>query len=609
MVAASAIGAFWPGVSGGFIFDDYSALVGNPAVKLTDLSFEQMRMAFGGFDLGGFGRPFSMITFGVNHFVSGGFDPFSFKVTNLLLHALNAALVFLVLCRVFGLAHVPLTARIWCAALIGALWAVHPLQVSTALYVVQRMEMLSTTFVLLSLLAYLSGRTRQIRGERGWTWILLSAALIVPGILSKETAILLPVYALAMELTVLGFSARNSVAVSLWRWGYITAFVVAVVGYLFLYLPQYGSLEPWASRGFDSVDRILTQLRVLPLYLQQILVPVPSTMTFYYDNFAPSRGLFRPWTTAAGLVFVVSILTLVWFFRKRLPLFSLGLMWFFGGHILTSNAQSLELVFEHRNYFASLGALVAAFGLVKAAQLRISSHVAALIGVLLFAGVGSLGVLRAATWGDPLLLATHQVDINPDSGRAKLDLGVIYYGMANGSPQSPFYTFALRTFDEAARTPTGDVQASTNLILMKVGAGRSVSVEDWGRLIHTLSFHPVSAQSAAAVWTLFDNRDVGSGVDPDQLLRVLDILMVRRPQPAFRYAQVGDYLRNELHRLYLAKKYYLKAAERAQGEANLIRAVIGKLIEEGEFSFAAELGSHARRHGVNLTPPPIQPGN
>ena len=74
---------------------------------------------------------------------------------------------------------------------------------------------------------------------------------------------------------------------------------------------------------------------------------------------------------------------------------------------------------------------------------------------------GSLALLRAATWGDPLLLATHQVDINPDSGRAKRDLGVIYYGMSDGSPQSPLFAFALNTFDKAARTPTGDVQAST----------------------------------------------------------------------------------------------------------------------------------------------------
>lgn len=597
-----AFAVFWPGSSGGYIFDDYSAILGNPAVRMTELTLAQFQATWGGFDLGGFGRPLAMLTFGLNHLVAGGFDPFGFKLTGLIVHAVNAALVLLLLERVFALLALPRLSRLWLAALLAALWAVHPLQVSTALYVVQRMEMLATTFVLLSLLAYLAGRVRQIEGRNGWGWIALSLALIVPGVLSKETAVLFPVYTLVLELSVLGFAAKSPALARAWRWFYLTATVIAVLGYVLLYLPKYGSLDPWASRGFDSVERMLTQLRVLPLYLQQILVPVPSTMTFYYDDVTPSRGLFHPWTTAAGLVLLVSLLVGALALRKRIPLFSLGVLWFFGAHILSSNAQSLELVFEHRNYFALLGVLLATFGVVREAHLRLSPRLVAFIGVILVVGVGALGLVRAATWGNPLLLATHQVAINPESARAKVDLGVIYYGMANGSPESPFFSFALRTFEEAANLPQGDVQASTNLILMRLGLGQSVSDEDWGALYATLRNGPVSPQSASAVWTLFENRNEGRGMQPDRLLEVVKTLFEKRDQAAFRYAQVGDYLREEVQRPDTARRYYLMAAERAQGESPMIKAVIDKLIEEGEFAWAAEVGQHARSHGVALDP-------
>ena len=50
--------------------------------------------------------------------------------------------------------------------------------------------------------------------------------------------------------------------------------------------------------------------------------------------------------------------------RHRLPMFSLGLFWFLGAHLLTSSVLPLELVFEHRNYFALLGVLLAIAELV-----------------------------------------------------------------------------------------------------------------------------------------------------------------------------------------------------------------------------------------------------
>src|SRR5690606_24599767 len=103
------------------------------------------------------GRPLSMISFLLSAAL-GGYTPFVFKLGNLLLHLVNGLLVFALFRQMAprdrALSGFPLTVPLARATL----WLLHPLLVSTTLYVVQRMAMLSATFMLLAMLAYLYGR-------------------------------------------------------------------------------------------------------------------------------------------------------------------------------------------------------------------------------------------------------------------------------------------------------------------------------------------------------------------------------------------------------------------------------------------------------------------
>src|SRR3546814_2498510 len=90
-------------------------------------------------------------------------DPRPFKATNLLIHLLNTLLVFVLARQLLGLAKCdkPLIAATLCAAL----WALHPMQVSTVLYVVQRMTELAALFSLLGLICYVHGRSEEHTSE------------------------------------------------------------------------------------------------------------------------------------------------------------------------------------------------------------------------------------------------------------------------------------------------------------------------------------------------------------------------------------------------------------------------------------------------------------
>src|SRR5690606_19276858 len=86
----------------------------------------------------------------------------------------------------------------WLAALVAGVWLLHPINLSAVLFVVQRMESLAQLFVLLGLLLYVDARTQQTRGMDWRLWLGFPVCLLL-GMATKESAVLLPLYALLLE--------------------------------------------------------------------------------------------------------------------------------------------------------------------------------------------------------------------------------------------------------------------------------------------------------------------------------------------------------------------------------------------------------------------------
>ncbi|MDR2688316.1 MAG: hypothetical protein LBB76_00990 [Azoarcus sp.] len=577
---AAALAVFWPGLSGGFILDDSHTITQNDAVQLTAFSWDGLKNAANSFGAGG--RQLAMASFALNHLASG-LDPWGYKSTGLVIHALNAMLIFFLAARILALASIGAKRETPAAFALALAWAVHPMQVSTALYVVQRMETLALFFVLLGLLAYLGGRQRQIAGQRAWPWLLGAAFLVAPGLACKESTLLFPVYCLALELTVLGFRARAAATARGWRHLYGAGVIVALILFFAVAVPRYGSLDTYPFRNFNTIERLLTQWRVLVMHLGQIILPHPGSLRFYYDDMTVSTGLFTPWTTAASGLLLVALLLAAWRARKPYPLFALGVFWFFAGHLLTSNIIPLEMVFEHRNYFALFGVLLAIAEGLRHLPIR-----AALRGVgiaALAAGVSVMGWLHAAAWGQPLTQAIEQARRAPDSPRAAANLGISYYNASQQNPNSPYFHAAEHEFARAARMPTVSITAAVNLVLLdsfRPAPPAALTSSDWdtlnakrpealtpGALSAMMESVPPSAalaspSASSRYWDLLDanlrdgaytpeargaihtllkhrihNGASGRRLDDERLMRVLDAAQARRPHSAVAHALVG----------------------------------------------------------------------
>lgn len=578
---------YLPGLGGDFVFDDYPNIVQNPAIHAETLDVDAVVRASQAYEPGAIGRPLATLSFALDHLLWGGLEPFGFKLTNLLVHLLNLALGFALLRRVFALANPAEADGAWRPALlIALLWAIHPLQVGTVLYVVQRMEMLAVTSLLLALLAYLRGRTDQIAGRgAGWGWIAASGALAASGLLSKESAVIFPLLTLALELTLLRFAGATPGQARFWRWGYASGTALAAIVFFAVVVPMYAAPEMYAYRDFTLTERLLTQLRVLPMYLGQILLPHPGGMLFNYDHLEASRGLLEPGTTLAGGVFLAALAAAAWWLRHRLPLVALGVMWFFAGHFLTSNVVPLEHAFEHRNYLPLLGVLLALAGLFQRFDQQRAVQGLAVVAVLAFAFVTGI---RSLTWGNPLMLAAEHVAVNPLSARASNDLGIQYFEASNHDPASPLYAKAIEEFERGMALPKASPLPEQALILLMATNGQPVKDAWWDSIDRKLGTRPIGPQEHLAMSGLLSERAKGTRFDDDRFLQAWRLLEARgrvRPVNLARFAMY------RLRQLDDETEALPRLVSAARADPSLRTQILAALRTEGRDELAARIES------------------
>jgi protein O-mannosyl-transferase len=183
-----ALALYLPSLRYGFVFDDVTYITANKDVQ-AGLTRDALRWAFTT-TTGGHRHPVTWLS----HLVDVefyGLKPAGHHFTNVLLHALNTALLFLLLDA--------LTGRRGRSAVVAALFAVHPLHVETVAWVADRKDLLAAFFSLLAIAAYLRYARRG-----SITAYVASLAAFVLAILSKAMAVTLPVLLLLLDAWPLG---------------------------------------------------------------------------------------------------------------------------------------------------------------------------------------------------------------------------------------------------------------------------------------------------------------------------------------------------------------------------------------------------------------------
>lgn len=589
LAAVLATLPFMLGLPGSFVFDDGFNIVENPWVHLASLSPSDVAEAAFSPEPGGHTRILPTLSFALDY-LRGGLDPLVFKTTNIAIHAMTTLLLALFLRRIVLASGADHKRAGWLALAMAMAWAVHPLQVSSVLYVVQRMQMMSTLFVLLALLAYLKARQAQMHGNSGRTGWMATGLLWTLALACKEDAVLLPAYTLALELTVLRFAAADPLLTRKLQRGYAVATTLGMAALLFVVAPHFWSWDAYPGRNFSSYERLLTQARVLCIYLWQIMLPLPSHMPFYYDGYPPSRGLLQPWTTLAALIFLAALVATAWHLRHRRPLFSLGILLFFAGHFITSNVVGLELAFEHRNHLPLIGIVLAVADLLGLAmnRLRFTAAPRAIGAAGLLAILAGTTAVRAHSWRSELSLALTSTQLAPTSARAWNDLCIAYFNAGGGlTSNNQNLERAAEACERAAELNRQSVVALVNVLTYRSLAGTTTDA-DWNLYLARLKTVPLKTENANSVWVLVNNARRGVHLDEDKLLEALSIARSRRFFGPVEFASIGYFILGNTQQPERAYPYFSLAIQSSQTQS-FAKNLIEDLRKEGRPEWADRL--------------------
>lgn len=477
LLVAALFAVYWSGLYGGFFFDDEANILLVEAVRLKTISFESLLQVWSSGHSGPSGRPIAQLSFALNHYFSR-FDPFAFKLTNLVIHFSNSILVFLFSRQLLVSTRPtkPPGRESLLACIVAFSWAIHPIQMTSVLYVVQRMTSLSAFFLFSALILHLIARER---GDR----IGLLALIVAWGIcwplsfFSKETGILFPLFVLAWELILrrhthktLDLFARSLIALSLLA-------MVASAVYLILPTGRWLWWTGYEMRPFTLGERLLTEGRVLCFYIGLILFPRLNALGLYHDDFVLSTSLFSPWTTLPALAVLASLVWLVGRMKDVRPLASFGIAWFLIGHLLESTFIPLELAHEHRNYLPLLGILLAcADTLMLALEKKgFKKTVAVTLTATVLAYLPFITALRAHQFGDSVRLTQIEAEYHRGSSRAQYEAGRALAEMPVAAlPNQPIYSFARRYFEQATKLDPHSKLGLLGLISLACKAGTPV---------------------------------------------------------------------------------------------------------------------------------------
>lgn len=417
---------YWPSLEGPFMFDDWVNLgvIGNhqqlPIAKQIAIFVTREGTSL-------IDRPISRLSFYLNDNAWPS-NPEGFRYTNIGIHAINAILVFWLSLRLLTLVsnETERKSNIVIAALVATAWAIHPIHVNTTAYIIQRMTLLSGTFVLGGVIIYTYGREIVNRNKKkGIILLSLSILLFLPlAFLSKQNGILLPLFIAATEFTLLQHLVGARI-IKRWSLLFILTPIMFVI-FLFSIKSNKYIFSWYDALPFSPTERLLTETRILFDYLVNILAPQARASSLFHDDYLVSTSILNPPITLISILALVAIVVLSIAKRKKWQLFTFATWWFLAGHLLESSIIGLELYYEHRNYIPSVGIIFSAIvgGSILLKKRRAIGILSCTCLVLLIAFVT---YLNTTAWQSREILAANWYEENPDSLRtSNLMAGTLY---------------------------------------------------------------------------------------------------------------------------------------------------------------------------------------
>ncbi len=493
---------YLPGLKGQFQFDDYPNIVNNTELHIQSLSLTDVIAATLSSDSGILKRPVSMLTFAVNHYFSA-LHPFAYKLTNLIIHIFNTLAIYSLTILLFKI-HLTSKKIGLYAFLIALAWGCHPINLTSVLYVVQRMTSLSASFAIVGMIAYLISRNYLITGKTktAISGLFITLLLGMASVFSKENGALLFIFLFLIEFILLQKHSLEKKEHQIIRLFFTLTLLLPAI-----FIIGHSIIQPeWITQGFGAAtsftlfERILTELRIVWLYIFWIIAPSNQTLGLFHDDIILSTTLFTPISTLlAGLghIALISLLVYLWL-KKKHTYFVFGCSLFYASHLIESTILPLQLAHEHRNYLGSYGLLFSFFSLC------FGKNKFFLYTINLYTFFLCLITLqRSLNWADGLENALIEVEHHPNSYAANYEVGR-QYGTLTDTTNKNFSSEALKYFHKASILNKAKADAIFAIVMVHSKNKETLPEHLLNELYQRLSTGPAYASYPVWLSTLID---------------------------------------------------------------------------------------------------------
>ena len=399
-LAAAVVGAmlYSPAFHGGFVFDDDTLPF---RTGIHDASLGAWLTGV---------RPFLMLSYWANYQISGE-DPYSYHALNLLIHAVNTSLVFVVLWRLLSRSGWR-RSKAYAASILGAtVFLIHPLATESVSYIAGRSEALAALFMLLAYVVFLGGNSEPIL----WRRSILVLMLFCVAVATKEHAV---AFAGVLLLTDLSWPQPFSMeGVRRNRRLYLLMIPGMVLAAAWVARVLNGAESAGFSfKGFTWYQYALTEARAIFAYIRLAVIPLGQSVD---HDFPVSRTL----TDYGGIFYIALLVALVLtaiLYRARYPLACFGLLLFLVLLAPTSSVIPIaDPLVERRMYLPMLGLILIVCQF--ASRLQWSTGLVSLVAVMLVTFAG-LCYERNRLWGKPEQVWASAARESTSKGRPYLGL-------------------------------------------------------------------------------------------------------------------------------------------------------------------------------------------
>jgi len=391
-----------------------------------------------------------------------GVTPGPHHIVNVLLHVLNASLLYVVLFR--------MTRSFWPSLVVAVVFVIHPLRVESVAWVAERKGLLCGFFGLLALLAY--DRYARRPTAAGMSFVLLAFVL---GLLSKPALVALPFGLLLLDIWPLDRFKDKSIPFISRALKLVVEklplFAVAAAASLIIYIVQDSTGAVGDLDTFPVGVRGANALVSYAMYLRDSFVPVHLAPQYVH----PGGAVFGPQLYLATLVFVIIIVAAAAQWNRR-PWFAVGWLWFVG--MLVPAIGFVQVGSQARadryTYLPQIGILIViAWGLDELRR-RFPLAARPISGavVVWVIALTAMAHIQTARWKDDFTLFSYTVSQAPSSSQAHYGLGVAYLKREN-------LDAAEACFQEALRHPPLLPEAYSNLGAIELRRGDFVKSADY----------------------------------------------------------------------------------------------------------------------------------